>query len=194
MSIAINEIETIQRVVANEERIYAVLQDNEGVPIDLTGLTVTFRMVDMNDGTVTVSAGATTVHPTTNFTAATTDLITAVKHGLKDDAEVILSTTGTLPAGLATSTRYFVRDALADTFKVSATKGGTAVDITDTGSGTHSFTRVGSVYYEPATADVDTAGLYAIYFTDTTSSPNRLWPYDGAKFRLNLISEIAPPA
>lgn len=188
MAVARNEVHTLVRIVGNEEKIGAILTDNDGSPIDLSSLTVTFRMVDLEDATVVVASGSTDEHPTTTFTAATTDIITSVKHGLVDDNEVIFTTTGTLPAGLATSTRYFVRDSDDDTYKVSATKGGTAVDITDTGSGTHTWSKVGHVTYSPDSADVDTAGLYAMYFTDN-ASPARKWPYDGAKFRLKIIAE-----
>ena len=56
-------------------------------------------------------------------------------------------TSGTLPAGLSETTLYYVVSSTADldtlaaggtdtgTFKVSLTEGGSAVDITDTGSG-----------------------------------------------------------
>lgn len=58
---------------------------------------------------------------------------------------VRLTTTGTLPAGLATSTVYFVIqvDQNAGTFKLATNitnaEANTAIDITDTGSGTHTI-------------------------------------------------------
>lgn len=73
------------------------------------------------------------------FTAAATNLITSAAHGLLNDDLVHVSSTGTLPAGLSASTDYYVIDATTNTFQLSATMGGAAVDITDTGSGTHSF-------------------------------------------------------
>ena len=86
---------------------------------------------------------------TANFTAATTDIITSAAHGLKNGDPVVLSSTTTLPAGLATSTVYYVIEAATNTFKLSAvpianyTTGliapPKAVDITDTGTGTHTF-------------------------------------------------------
>lgn len=64
------------------------------------------------------------------ITAATTDVISAVAHSLSDGDRVIFPTL-TGGAGLtAASVAYFVRDKTADTFKVSATYGGAAVDIT----------------------------------------------------------------
>lgn len=87
---------------------------------------------------------------TAAFTAATTDIITSAAHGLKNGDMVVLSTTDTLPAGLSTSTVYWVIEAATNTFKLSATPivnyttgliaPPKAVDVTDTGTGTHTFT------------------------------------------------------
>lgn len=69
-----------------------------------------------------------------------TDVLNGTAHGYSNDEQVILSTTTTLPAGLSDSVYYWVVNATANTFQVSLTKGGTAVDITDTGTGTHTAT------------------------------------------------------
>ena len=72
------------------------------------------------------------------FTAnAGTDVITATAHGLSDGDPIRLTTTDTLPAGLAASTDYYVRDKATNTFKLAASSGGTAIDITNTGTGSH---------------------------------------------------------
>lgn len=61
---------------------------------------------------------------------ASTDLINATAHGLSDGDRVRFPALAG-GAGLTADTgRYFVRDATADTFKVAATVGGTAIDIT----------------------------------------------------------------
>lgn len=74
-----------------------------------------------------------------SFTVATgTDIFTASGHGLSDGDEVFVTTTGTLPAPLAVDTIYYVRDATTNTFKLAETSGGTAINITTTGSGTNS--------------------------------------------------------
>lgn len=88
---------------------------------------------------VALPAGKSSI-ATFTFTAATTDIITATAHGLVDGTRVTVATTTTLPAGLAASTNYYVIEATTDTFKLSATPGGAAVDITSTGSGTHTAT------------------------------------------------------
>jgi microcystin-dependent protein len=75
------------------------------------------------------------------FTAATTDIIT-MGTGWDNNISVKVSTTGTLPAGLSSSTTYYIvqADVAAETCKLSTSVGGSAVNITSTGSGTHTMT------------------------------------------------------
>lgn len=74
------------------------------------------------------------------FTVDTsTDLITLASHGLSDGNLVHVASTTTLPSGLSSNTVYYIRDASASTFRLAATSGGSAIDITTTGSGTHSL-------------------------------------------------------
>ena len=75
----------------------------------------------------------------TAFTAAASDTITSAGHGLSDGDVLLLTTTDTLPAGLSVNTPYYVISATTNTFELSATSGGSAVDITDAGTGTHSW-------------------------------------------------------
>jgi hypothetical protein len=83
---------------------------------------------------------------TQTFTAATDDVITSTAHGLADGDTIQVSNSGgALPTGLAASTTYYVRDRTADTFKVSLTSGGSAVDITGTGSGTQTWSFKGNL-------------------------------------------------
>lgn len=77
---------------------------------------------------------------TAAFTAATTDLITSAAHGLKDHDLIVLTTTGTLPAGLTASVPYVVEQAATNTFKLKLKSDNTHPDITDTGTGTHTWT------------------------------------------------------
>lgn len=76
-------------------------------------------------GTFTVDAG--------------TDIVTLAAHGLTTGSLVHVASTTTLPAGLSANTIYYVRDETSSTFKLAATSGGTAINITSTGSGTHSL-------------------------------------------------------
>lgn len=50
---------------------------------------------------------------------------------------VVLSTTGALPTGLATATTYYVVNPSGNTFQLAATLGGTPINTTGAGSGTH---------------------------------------------------------
>jgi hypothetical protein len=85
--------------------------------------------------------------PEADFTAATTGIITSAGHGLVDGDLIHVSTDNTLPDGLSASTDYYVIEAATDTFKVSATSGGSAVTIGDTGTGTHTYHLKGKVIY-----------------------------------------------
>ena len=66
-------------------------------------------------------------------TAATDDIFTKTAHGLTDTTPVILSFSSGF-TGITSGTRYFVRDADANTFKLAATSGGAAIDITVAGT------------------------------------------------------------
>jgi hypothetical protein len=68
----------------------------------------------------------------------TTDVITKVAHGMSDGDRIHFTTDNVLPLGLYTTDAYgnidknpdfYVRDVTTDTFKLSKTSGGTAVDI-----------------------------------------------------------------
>lgn len=69
--------------------------------------------------------------------AAATDVLTAPGSSLANGATVVVfpGAGGTTPAGLTAGTVYYVVSASGATFKVSATSGGTAIDITADGSG-----------------------------------------------------------
>lgn len=70
------------------------------------------------------------------FTAdAPTDVLSVAGHGFVDTDIARVSTLGgSLPGGLAVDTNYYVRDAAADTLKLSVTSGGAAIDITAAGT------------------------------------------------------------
>lgn len=80
-------------------------------------------------------SGTFTVNASTNL------VTTAAAHGLPVGSMVRVSSGTTLPGGLATATTYFVLTTpAANTMTLSATSGGSVVDIADTGSGTHTLT------------------------------------------------------
>lgn len=74
----------------------------------------------------------------------TTDALTLTAHAyFSGSGPFRLTTSGTLPAGLALATDYYVIVVDANTIKLATTRDnaliGTAVDITDSGSGTHTI-------------------------------------------------------
>lgn len=64
---------------------------------------------------------------------SSTDIITATAHGFANGEEVFFWGTS-LPTGIPSGTRHYVRDATTNTFKVAATSGGSAIDITTNGT------------------------------------------------------------
>jgi hypothetical protein len=76
-------------------------------------------------------------HSAKVFTSATDDTVTSPGHGYSDTDQIVFSAedAGTLPTGVTAGTIYFVRDSATNTFKVAATSGGAAIDLTTVGSG-----------------------------------------------------------
>lgn len=75
----------------------------------------------------------------TVFTAAVSDTCTSTAHGLSNGDVLLLTTSNTLPTGLSLATPYYVINKTNDTFELSASSGGAAVDITGTGTGVHKW-------------------------------------------------------
>lgn len=80
-----------------------------------------------------------TASATITVTIATPGVVTWTAHGLSANAPVSFETTGALPTGLTEGTIYYVVGAsiTADTFQVSATSGGAAINTSGSQSGTH---------------------------------------------------------
>jgi hypothetical protein len=77
----------------------------------------------------------------TTFTAsASDDTLTAAAHGYSTATVLQVSSTGTLPAGLSAATNLYVVNPTLNTFQLSLSEGGAAINITDAGSGTHTAT------------------------------------------------------
>lgn len=141
------------------------LRQSDG-PVSLSGLTV--KVVGEQDDSDVWFAERTTgvtAEPTYTFTAdATTNKLAHNKTPAQNGDEVVLTNSGgALPAGLAASTRYFVVSKEPNAFQVSLTPDGPPVDITGTGTGTHSYAIVGSVSVDLQTADVTTSGTFWLW-------------------------------
>ncbi|MCP3684176.1 MAG: hypothetical protein GY861_15955 [bacterium] len=88
---------------------------------------------------VVTSAANTTSTFTAGTVAAQNSYITLTKAAV-DGTYVILTTTTTLPAGLAAATAYYMVNSTSNKCQLSLTHGGAAVTITDAGTGTHTAT------------------------------------------------------
>lgn len=77
-------------------------------------------------------------------TTLSNDQLFSVGHGMSDGDRVILYApfSDALPTGLTEETVYFVVNSATNSFKVSTTSGGSAVDITAVGGGEGYFQRV----------------------------------------------------
>ena len=90
-----------------------------------------------------VSDGVNEIGVVATLTIATPCVITFTAHGLVANDTIQLTTTGALPTGLTINTLYYVITAglTANTFQISATLGGSAINTSGTQSGVHSLFR-----------------------------------------------------
>jgi fibronectin-binding autotransporter adhesin len=126
---------------------YAAIDDSSRiVPAAIAATTEDQWTTPANAYTFSSGPGATVLSDTRTVTAlkslttgnavtadATADTINLASHTFVSDAPVVF--TGTMPGGLTAGVTYYVRDVADGTFKVSATPGGAAIDLTSTGSG-----------------------------------------------------------
>jgi hypothetical protein len=129
----------------------------------------------------TTSAEATTntLGQTDDFTAdAGTDVCTYTTttdnpHNLLTGTRVRLTTTTTLPAGLATATDYYLIKVSNTTFKLATSYAnaiaGTAINITDAGTGTHTINWLLPRY-------TNGAGVQAIFFNPASTAMGAATP------------------
>ncbi len=115
--------------------------------VTTTAATVAGTAINVaNSKNYSVIAAVTNSAPAAgNFTCAASNICTMATHGFLTGLKVTLTTTAAdLPDPLLTGTDYFVIKLSANTFSLATTlllaQAGTAVDITDAGTGTHTIT------------------------------------------------------
>ena len=104
-------------------------------------------MIQLSDGTVMVQNSVSGL-ATATISIASPAVVTCTAHGLVAGSQITFMTTGSLPTGLtAYTTTYFVLAAglTVDTFRVSTTNGGAAINTSGTQTGTHTVSGVSSV-------------------------------------------------
>lgn len=111
---------------------------------DIDGVSVDHRITNVVAGTSRcVEVSPNGIAENFTVTIATPAVFTSVAHGLFINQAVVLTTTGALPTGLTAGNTYFVIAAgyTLDTFQLSSTVGGSAINTTGSQSGTHTVTR-----------------------------------------------------
>lgn len=129
--------------------------------------------------TTTAQATTNTLGQSDTFTAdASSDTCTwtstaNIPSNILTGTRVRLTTTTTLPAGLATATDYYVIKASDTTFKLATSYAnavaGTQIDITDAGTGTHTVTWLLPRY-------TNGAGVQAIFFNPASTAMGAATP------------------
>lgn len=96
-------------------------------------------------------AGATAVPvEATSISSANPGVVTKASHGLNNGDVVTFTTTGTLPGTLSINLPYYVVNKATNTFQLSLTSGGAAIDTSSSaGAGAHSYSVADCVYIKP---------------------------------------------
>ncbi len=122
-----------------------------------------------------------------------TDTFTATAHTLAVNDQLRFSATqGDLPTGLAANTIYYVISSglTADAFKVSATQGGSSIDITGTADGTYQFVRQGATEIDVIEFSPNRLGRQITYPTDGSAGaagdPVTVSAVSGGQFTVTL--------
>lgn len=100
-----------------------------------------------------------------NGLGSTPGIVTWEAHGRAANTPVVFATNGSLPSGLTAGTVYYVRNPTADTFAVSATPGGAAINTSTAGSGTHTASANLNLNQDPT--DEDNIGIFWVEVSPT---------------------------
>jgi hypothetical protein len=92
-----------------------------------------------------------------------TDTFRSPAHGYANTQKIVFYN-GTMPGGLTEGTIYFVVSAATDTFQVSATSGGAAIDITSAGSSGVLLSNITEDTYAAQGSHTLSAGTFALQF------------------------------
>lgn len=122
----------------------SVFNFDSGLQVKQTSLTL--ATVTNNNVALPAKTGVATVSysgqipGTVTMTIASPCVITFTGNSLVNGDKVVFTTTGALPTGLTAGTTYYVINAASNTFNVSATPGGAAINTSGIQSGTHTCT------------------------------------------------------
>lgn len=177
---------TVQHGGNVQPTYYKYLLSGSAVSAAATAQPSVVTLIDVVGFYRVTSVTTTTAQATTNtlgygdtFTAdASTDIITMtsttnIPSNILTGTRVRLTTTTTLPGGLALATDYYVIKVTDSTFKLATSYAnavaGTAINITDAGTGTHTMSRLLPRY-------TNGAGLNAIFFNPAATAMGAATP------------------
>ena len=131
----------------------------KGSPILGSGFSVA------SSGGLTRFAANTFSYPSVTVSIASPGVVTYTGHGKSANEPVSFYDNGdTLPTGLAKNTTYYVKTVVdANSFTLSATAGGAAINTSGSQSGTHKLGAVGPRYYADTAGGVNTEGSGTSY-------------------------------
>lgn len=121
-------------------------------------------------GTVAAYTAPTVV----TISIATPGVVTWNAHGFAANTAVVFSTTGALPTGLVAGTTYYVISPTTNTFQLSATSGGAAINTTGSQSGVHTGNRAYAIGDKASFSGVN---YYCIAATTGNAPPNATYWY-----------------
>jgi hypothetical protein len=114
-----------------------------GVKLNIaTGKAIRSIYPDVDVYTPNWLSGTTNLYSgTVTISNASPAVVTLASHGVAAGTSLVFTTTGALPTGLTAGTTYYVKTVLSvNTFTVSATSGGAAINTSSAGSGVHTAT------------------------------------------------------
>lgn len=133
-----------------------------GTTTGRVGLACNGQQLMVVDGSTTGYVYEIADQATVTISVASPGEITWTAHGLPANAAVKFTTTGALPTGITAGTEYYVKTVVdADTFTITATPGGSAINTSGTQSGTHTGQSVLTTV-----TDTDYPGLTTVDFLD----------------------------
>lgn len=139
------------------------VRDVAGTSLNLAA-TLGGAAIVITGGSGTHSIELNQVTDSRTFTASSATDKLSFTGTLVDNSVLRVSSTGTLPAPLQANTDYYVINAAAGECKLSLTVGGSAINLTSTGSGTHTLTRTFGI----TAAELNRNSGYQITVTSST--------------------------
>jgi flagellin-like hook-associated protein FlgL len=117
-----------------------------------------FQLLDSSGNIVSsTGTGAQLFRTSSQQSYVETNAITIASHGFQNGDVIKYGFTGGSQIGnLPTSGTYYARDVSGNTFKLASALGGTAIDLSSSGSGTQTFTKA-AVFNQPATPYIQDA-------------------------------------